>query len=168
MDKEIFELLKSVEETMKRLENRIDTIKEDLEVVQLISAKNWNDLIELKSRNTSDARLNKLEKELNEIHEKVIQRDADIKIIKNDLLFAENTISKNNYDIEKIKFEKKDIDLLKKDMLNLDYTFNNLENKLEEEIEKVGIIKYKIDRTDSDVIDIKNKIKDIENIIKDK
>lgn len=168
MDKEIFELLKSVEETMKRLENRIDTIKEDLEAVQLISAKNWNDLIELKSRNTSDVRLNKLEKELNEIHEKFIQRDADIKIIKKDLLFAENTISKNSYDIEKIKFEKKDIDLLKKEMLNVDYTFNNLENKLEEEIEKVGIIRYKIDRTDSDVIDIKNKIKDIENIIKDK
>lgn len=95
MEKEILEILKSIQETQIEMNNRlieletkvVDELKSDLETASLITAKNWKDLAMMKARNSS------LEKS-----------------IKND------------------------------------------------NMEKLEVINYKLDRLDSDIIDIKNKI----------
>lgn len=165
MDKEILEILKSIQENQINMANKIENIENKLESiaefkneittevddlvsrlkrVDLIAKRNWKDLAEIKCRNNN---LVKLEDKINKTHENVIKNSENIEEVKDTVSHIEYTITRNKLD---------------------DIKLRNSERRNSEEIDSNSIIQilkrieYKINRLDNDIISIKCKLRKLE------
>lgn len=165
MDKEILEILKSIQENQINMANKIENIENKLESiaefkntittevddlasrlerVDLITKRNWKDLAEIKCRNNN---LVKLEDKINKTHENVIKNADNIEEVKDTVSHIEYTIAKNKLD---------------------DIKLRNLERRNSDEVDSNSIIQilkrieYKINRLDNEIISIKCKLRKLE------
>lgn len=165
MDKEILEILKSIQENQINIANKIENIENKLESiaefkneittevddlvsrlerVDLITKRNWKDLSEIKCRNNNFV---KLEEKINKTHEHVIKNAENIEEVKDTVSHIEYTITKNKLEYIKLR---------------------NLERRNSKEVDSndmlqiIKRIECKINRLDNDVIDIKYKLRKLE------